>query len=425
MFKENPLRVYSPDLKLLGEFGSICQAVKKLGVSNSGVSRCCRRESPTYLGLIWRYICDDEFFSPEKIMETDIDYLRMLCKTTQFGRPRGGIRQYTMSGEFLTEYRDAAIAETSSGTPRGSVLQCCKGASVSAGGFIWRYANDDEAIQSAKVSAIAAGIETVSETVEDGEVWRRITNWDKYDAGYYEISNLGRVRRAGYRENSGRYKAPRIINGVSSPNGLLRVSLSNGAGGLRIFYIHKLVAMHFIPNPKNYRRVTHLDNNPINNRADNLKWCGPADIPTVFGSGNNPEHKSIPVRQYSPYGELVKEYKSAVVAGKELGIYSGSIYQSCNRRFKSPFSHGFAWRYVTDDELYDLSVEERFNRLCGRVVLQYTRDGVFVKRHPTLSFAKAEIGDQYRGVYSCCVHRCKTYKGYIWQYADDDRIGGS
>ena len=54
--------------------------------------------------------------------------------------------------------------------------------------------------------------------------------------------------------------------------GYLRVYLyKNGKG--KSFYIHRLVAEAFIPNPNKYQEVNHKDENSSNNRADNLEWC--------------------------------------------------------------------------------------------------------------------------------------------------------
>ena len=38
------------------------------------------------------------------------------------------------------------------------------------------------------------------------------------------------------------------------------------------FYIHRLVAMAFIPNPNNYPFVLHNDNNKLNCHVSNLRW---------------------------------------------------------------------------------------------------------------------------------------------------------
>ena len=39
--------------------------------------------------------------------------------------------------------------------------------------------------------------------------------------------------------------------------------------------VHRLVAMAFVnnPNPDKYKEVNHIDENKLNNNADNLEWC--------------------------------------------------------------------------------------------------------------------------------------------------------
>jgi len=56
----------------------------------------------------------------------------------------------------------------------------------------------------------------------------------------------------------------------------LRVALY-GASGRREFSIHRLVAMHFVPNPLNLPWVNHIDGNTHNNRASNLEWVTPSE----------------------------------------------------------------------------------------------------------------------------------------------------
>lgn len=38
-------------------------------------------------------------------------------------------------------------------------------------------------------------------------------------------------------------------------------------------YIHRLLAIHFIPNPDNLPEVNHKDGNKLNNSIENLEWC--------------------------------------------------------------------------------------------------------------------------------------------------------
>ena len=43
-------------------------------------------------------------------------------------------------------------------------------------------------------------------------------------------------------------------------------------GERKAINIHRLVALTFVPNPKNFPIVNHKDENKLNNRADNLIW---------------------------------------------------------------------------------------------------------------------------------------------------------
>jgi len=54
--------------------------------------------------------------------------------------------------------------------------------------------------------------------------------------------------------------------------GYVRIGLSNSEG-LKPFLIHRLIAIHYIPNPENKPAVDHIDRNKQNNDLSNLRWA--------------------------------------------------------------------------------------------------------------------------------------------------------
>jgi hypothetical protein len=100
--------------------------------------------------------------------------------------------------------------------------------------------------------------------------------WISGYEGLYKISNFGRVisveKVVPCRNKFYIRRKERILKPAPSSRGYLSVRLSK-KGLCKTYFIHHLVASHFIKNKnKNYNQINHKDGNKLNNHHSNLEW---------------------------------------------------------------------------------------------------------------------------------------------------------
>lgn len=107
------------------------------------------------------------------------------------------------------------------------------------------------------------------ETTE--EIWKDIPGYE----GYYQVSNLGRVKALVRKKNGrggGFFWLPESIKQpYPQSDGYLQIGLSKD-GSKSSFLLHRLVALAFIPGDSSLE-VNHKDFVRTNCRADNLEWA--------------------------------------------------------------------------------------------------------------------------------------------------------
>ena len=100
------------------------------------------------------------------------------------------------------------------------------------------------------------------------EEWRDIEEYK----GFYQVSNLGRVRSLNRTTPSGAFYKGRVLKLRTSENYLMVNMRVRWLKKNLIITVHRLVAKAFIPNPHNKKCVNHKDGNMKNNESDNLEW---------------------------------------------------------------------------------------------------------------------------------------------------------
>ena len=107
----------------------------------------------------------------------------------------------------------------------------------------------------------------------DGEEWRDVKGYE----GWYQVSNLGRVKRLKKIHYSFGMKhlicREYILKTTKDQKGYMRVVLRKDGNCLKRYGVHRLVAENFIPNPQNKPQIDHINRVRDDNRLENLRWA--------------------------------------------------------------------------------------------------------------------------------------------------------
>lgn len=249
--------------------------------------------------------------------------------------------------------------------------------------------------------------------------------WIEGYEGLYQITSYGRVISVDRYDRFNRH-----IGGVLKPQktgsgrDYLFVPL-NKDGKVRQFYIHRLVAKAFIPNPENKPCVDHIDNDKNNNHVENLRWVTHLEnmnntitrkrmidesYKYISQEGvDNPFSRKVAM--YTLDGKLIKIFDSGGQIEREYGIRSASISRVC--RGERPHTHGYVFKFVGEPKRIMPNSKGSTSKkaiqqidLNGNVVAEYEST---MAASISTGFYAGNIGRAAKGIY-------KTYKGYKWRY---------
>jgi hypothetical protein len=111
--------------------------------------------------------------------------------------------------------------------------------------------------------------------INRNEHWKDVVGYE----GYYQVSNHGNVRSVdriiyvnrGSCSYQTEMKGHQLIIAICK-HGYQYVTFSK-EGKSKKFKVHRLIAIHFIPNPNNHELINHINGIRDDNRIHNIEWC--------------------------------------------------------------------------------------------------------------------------------------------------------
>lgn len=228
------------------------------------------------------------------------------------------------------------------------------------------------------------------------EIWVDIRGYE----GFYQISNLGRVKSLDREivrvDGKKKIFKGKILN-QQIRKGYYTVYLSKN-GKAKTVRVHRLIAMAFIPNPENKPHIDHINTITTDNRIENLRWVTPKENRNneLTKKHNSESQKGKYVGENHPnYGRKKTEEQKAKISKtkKESGVHKGE---------NNP-------NYGNRGELNSQSIK----------VVQLSLDGKLIKIWGSIGEASRNLGCDNSSISKCCRGKYSQHKGFKFMYYED------
>lgn len=164
--------------------------------------------------------------------------------------------------------------------------------------------------------------------------------------GLYLIDSIGNVVSLPKLQGNKLHNKYKILQPKISRSGYLEVSLSKN-GVLKTYFLHRLIAIHFIENNNNLPQVNHKNGIKTDNRLENLEWVTASEntkhaYDNNLGNFQNTANENLKkINEKASYKKLYfckddKEYffNSVKEASETLGLNKDNITRAIRKNQK-------------------------------------------------------------------------------------------
>jgi hypothetical protein len=174
------------------------------------------------------------------------------------------------------------------------------------------------------------------------ETWKEVIGYE----GHYEVSNYGKIR-------SVKKGCLRTLRLKINNKGYYCVSLCKN-GIVKDFKVHRIVGIAFVEGKsKDRKEIDHIDGNPKNNHASNLRWVTHAENLSnpltkaklrPYKIGVTPTNAKA-VLMFDLQGNFIREFKSARQANLYVNGKDTDCVNACCRGQKRSYC-GYTFKFA-------------------------------------------------------------------------------
>lgn len=178
--------------------------------------------------------------------------------------------------------------------------------------------------------------------------------------------------------------------------------------------LHRLLAIHFIPNKNNKRTVNHKDGNKLNNDLTNLEWCTDSEnIKHAYDNNLNSAVKKLENKDLKNVVDIFLKGTSLQEIAKIYNVSAGTLSSRLSKYIdETGKREDFQKELTRQKSKQQLTAK----RKCIQVQMIDKTSGKVLKTFNKLKDAARFLNKNTSGPISNCIKgRQKSAYGYFWK----------